>query len=163
MKAEEFIGNGFYLNEYLKIKLLVCMQKLEIWLLPIFLFGMKDVVSWNAMNAGYVQKELEEPFWSRRNMKSQISGSVAVSSGLVDVYLKYSDPDDGFQVFDNSLERNVVVSAIIRTLIILRKVLEVIGIDEAQLFEELYDFFSRAADDDGKTVIVAGLDGDYLR
>ncbi|PIN01158.1 Thymidine kinase [Handroanthus impetiginosus] len=41
--------------------------------------------------------------------------------------------------------------------------LEVIGIDEAQFFEDLYDFCSKAADLDGKTVIIAGLDGDYLR
>ncbi|KAL5574929.1 hypothetical protein UlMin_016628 [Ulmus minor] len=41
--------------------------------------------------------------------------------------------------------------------------LDVIGIDEAQFFEDLYDFCQEAADHDGKTVIVAGLDGDYLR
>nr|XP_016502806.1 PREDICTED: thymidine kinase a-like [Nicotiana tabacum] len=41
--------------------------------------------------------------------------------------------------------------------------LEVIGIDEAQFFEDLYDFCTEAADHDGKIVIVAGLDGDYLR
>ncbi|KAB2079364.1 hypothetical protein ES319_A06G227500v1 [Gossypium barbadense] len=41
--------------------------------------------------------------------------------------------------------------------------LDVIGIDEAQFFEDLYDFCCEAADHDGKTVIVAGLDGDYLR
>ncbi|KAL8238082.1 hypothetical protein R6Q59_019163 [Mikania micrantha] len=41
--------------------------------------------------------------------------------------------------------------------------LDVIGIDEAQFFDDLYDFCCKAADDDGKTVIVAGLDGDYLR
>ncbi|KAK6774878.1 hypothetical protein RDI58_025879 [Solanum bulbocastanum] len=41
--------------------------------------------------------------------------------------------------------------------------LEVIGIDEAQFFEDLYDFCSEVADHDGKIVIVAGLDGDYLR
>ncbi|XP_050236380.1 thymidine kinase a-like isoform X2 [Mercurialis annua] len=41
--------------------------------------------------------------------------------------------------------------------------LDVIGIDEAQFFGDLYDFCREAADDDGKTVIVAGLDGDYLR
>ncbi|EOX93431.1 hypothetical protein QUC31_004132 [Theobroma cacao] len=41
--------------------------------------------------------------------------------------------------------------------------LDVIGIDEAQFFEDLYDFCCEAADQDGKTVIVAGLDGDYLR
>ncbi|KAM1455300.1 hypothetical protein TB2_004529 [Malus domestica] len=41
--------------------------------------------------------------------------------------------------------------------------LDVIGIDEAQFFEDLYDFCSEAADHDGKKVIVAGLDGDYLR
>lgn len=41
--------------------------------------------------------------------------------------------------------------------------LDVIGIDEAQFFDDLYDFCREAADHDGKTVIVAGLDGDYLR
>lgn len=41
--------------------------------------------------------------------------------------------------------------------------LDVIGIDEAQFFEDLYEFCCNAADCDGKTVIVAGLDGDYLR
>ncbi|XP_059624806.1 thymidine kinase a-like [Cornus florida] len=41
--------------------------------------------------------------------------------------------------------------------------LDVIGIDEAQFFDDLYDFCRKAADHDGKTVIVAGLDGDYLR
>lgn len=40
---------------------------------------------------------------------------------------------------------------------------DVIGIDEAQFFGDLYDFCRKAADHDGKTVIVAGLDGDYLR
>lgn len=43
------------------------------------------------------------------------------------------------------------------------KKLDVIGIDEAQFFEDLYDFCFKAADHDGKTVVVAGLDGDYLR
>ncbi|KAL5193885.1 Thymidine kinase a [Glycine soja] len=41
--------------------------------------------------------------------------------------------------------------------------LDVIGIDEAQFFVDLYEFCCKAADEDGKTVIVAGLDGDYLR
>ncbi|CAM8891061.1 unnamed protein product [Rhodiola kirilowii] len=41
--------------------------------------------------------------------------------------------------------------------------LDVIGIDEAQFFEDLYDFCCTAADKDGKTIIVAGLDGDFLR
>ncbi|URD75395.1 thymidine kinase [Musa troglodytarum] len=41
--------------------------------------------------------------------------------------------------------------------------LNVIGIDEAQFFEDLYDFCCNAADHDGKIVVVAGLDGDYLR
>ncbi|CAL5403365.1 unnamed protein product [Camellia sinensis] len=41
--------------------------------------------------------------------------------------------------------------------------LDVIGIDEAQFFGDLYDFCCEVADHDGKTVIVAGLDGDYLR
>lgn len=38
-----------------------------------------------------------------------------------------------------------------------------IGIDEAQFFTDLYEFCCEAADHDGKTVIVSGLDGDYLR
>ncbi|XP_072992703.1 thymidine kinase-like [Typha latifolia] len=41
--------------------------------------------------------------------------------------------------------------------------LDVIGIDEAQFFGDLYDFCCNAADHDGKIVVVAGLDGDYLR
>ncbi|KAF4368768.1 hypothetical protein F8388_021380 [Cannabis sativa] len=41
--------------------------------------------------------------------------------------------------------------------------LDVIGIDEAQFFGDLYDFCREAADLDGKTIIVSGLDGDYLR
>ncbi|XP_030533359.2 thymidine kinase a-like [Rhodamnia argentea] len=41
--------------------------------------------------------------------------------------------------------------------------LDVIGIDEAQFFEDLYDFCREAADRDGKVLVVAGLDGDYLR
>ncbi|XP_078430707.1 pentatricopeptide repeat-containing protein At4g16470-like [Wolffia australiana] len=40
---------------------------------------------------------------------------------------------------------------------------DVIGIDEAQFFKDLKDFCSKAADHDGKIVIVAGLDGDYRR
>ncbi|CAN0927211.1 Thymidine kinase, partial [Linum grandiflorum] len=41
--------------------------------------------------------------------------------------------------------------------------IDVIGIDEAQFFDDLYDFCCKAADEDGKIVVVAGLDGDYLR
>ncbi|BAT87543.1 hypothetical protein LR48_Vigan09g198600 [Vigna angularis] len=41
--------------------------------------------------------------------------------------------------------------------------LDVIGIDEAQFFDDLYEFCRQAADDDGKTVIVSGLDGNYMR
>ncbi|CDP17460.1 unnamed protein product [Coffea canephora] len=41
--------------------------------------------------------------------------------------------------------------------------LQVIGIDQSQFFEDLYDFCREAADHDSKTVIVTGLDGDYLR
>ncbi|KAL0738455.1 hypothetical protein Bca4012_014665 [Brassica carinata] len=44
-----------------------------------------------------------------------------------------------------------------------RNRLDVIGIDEAQFFGDLYEFCRQAADEEGKTVIVAGLDGDYLR
>eukprot|EP00252_Welwitschia_mirabilis_P024931 TRINITY_DN7613_c0_g1_i1.p1 TRINITY_DN7613_c0_g1~~TRINITY_DN7613_c0_g1_i1.p1 ORF type:complete len:337 (-),score=54.74 TRINITY_DN7613_c0_g1_i1:299-1309(-) len=43
------------------------------------------------------------------------------------------------------------------------KKVDVIGIDEAQFFKDLYSFCQIAADRDGKTLIVAGLDGDYLR
>lgn len=41
--------------------------------------------------------------------------------------------------------------------------MEVIGIDEAQFFDDLLDFCQGAADLDNKTIIVAGLDGDFLR
>ncbi|KAG6492563.1 hypothetical protein ZIOFF_047526 [Zingiber officinale] len=40
--------------------------------------------------------------------------------------------------------------------------LDVIGIDEAQFFVDLYDFCCNATDRDQKIVIVVGLDGDYL-
>lgn len=43
------------------------------------------------------------------------------------------------------------------------KQLDVIGIDEAQFFDDLYEFCREAADHDGKIIVVAGLDGDYLR
>jgi len=40
----------------------------------------------------------------------------------------------------------------------------IVAIDEAQFFgEDLVEFCTRAADDDAKTVVVAGLDGDFLR
>lgn len=38
-----------------------------------------------------------------------------------------------------------------------------IDIDEAQFLEDLNDFCCNAAYLDGKTLIFAGLDGDYLR
>ncbi|XP_028092887.1 thymidine kinase a-like, partial [Camellia sinensis] len=40
--------------------------------------------------------------------------------------------------------------------------LDVVGIDEVQFFGDLYDFCCKVADHDGKTVIVAELDRDYL-
>ena len=39
----------------------------------------------------------------------------------------------------------------------------VIAIDEAQFFSDLMEFCTRAADEDGKEIIVAGLDGDFRR
>lgn len=54
-------------------------------------------------------------------------------------------------------------SIIANTCSLPNKQLEVIGIDEAQFFDDLYDFCCKAADHDGKTLIIAGLDGDYLR
>eukprot|EP00249_Psilotum_nudum_P005293 c18742_g1_i1 orf=358-1419(+) len=41
--------------------------------------------------------------------------------------------------------------------------LDVIGIDEAQFFKDIYTFCQVAADQEAKTLIVAGLDGDFLR
>ncbi|KAF0916143.1 hypothetical protein E2562_000743 [Oryza meyeriana var. granulata] len=41
---------------------------------------------------------------------------------------------------------------------------DAIGIDEAQFFDDdVHDFCCKAADRDGKIVVVAGLDGDYKR
>ena len=41
--------------------------------------------------------------------------------------------------------------------------LDVIGIDEAQFLTDLVSFCQFAADYEGKTLIIAGLDGDFLR
>lgn len=41
--------------------------------------------------------------------------------------------------------------------------IEVFAIDEAQFFGDLMEFCLRAADHDGKLVLVAGLDGDFRR
>ena len=41
--------------------------------------------------------------------------------------------------------------------------LDVIGIDEAQFLMDLVSFCQFAADYEGKTLIIAGLDGDFLR
>eukprot|EP00899_Mesostigma_viride_P007488 jgi/Mesvir1/16740/Mv15122-RA.1 len=43
------------------------------------------------------------------------------------------------------------------------KDVEMVGIDEAQFFEDLEPFCAAAADLLGKTVVVAGLDGDFRR
>lgn len=40
---------------------------------------------------------------------------------------------------------------------------EVVAIDEGQFFPDLEEFCCTAADEDGKQVIVAGLDGDFRR
>ena len=40
---------------------------------------------------------------------------------------------------------------------------QVIAVDEAQFFPDLVDFAARAADEDGKAVLLAGLDGDFRR
>ncbi|CAI5527949.1 unnamed protein product, partial [Closterium sp. Naga37s-1] len=37
----------------------------------------------------------------------------------------------------------------------------VIGVDEAQFIHGLVEFSLRAADHDGKTLFIAGLDGDF--
>eukprot|EP00250_Pteridium_aquilinum_P028166 c36690_g1_i1 orf=2-1054(-) len=41
--------------------------------------------------------------------------------------------------------------------------LDLIGIDEAQFLKDLYSFCQVAADYEGKTLIIAGLDGDFQR
>jgi hypothetical protein len=41
--------------------------------------------------------------------------------------------------------------------------IDTIAIDEAQFFPDLLDFCSYAADQEGKHLLVAGLDGDYMR
>lgn len=41
--------------------------------------------------------------------------------------------------------------------------MQVIAIDEAQFFPDLYKFCCEAANEDQKHVIVAGLDGDFRR
>ena len=40
---------------------------------------------------------------------------------------------------------------------------EVLVVEEGQFFEDLFDFVVKSVDIDNKRVIVAGLDGDYMR
>jgi thymidine kinase len=49
------------------------------------------------------------------------------------------------------------------TLMTLYTAADVIAIDEAQFFPDLTDFCTFAADHDDKRVVLAGLDGDFLR
>lgn len=51
----------------------------------------------------------------------------------------------------------------LKTITTLSEGYDVIGVDEAQLFSNLYDFVSHLVDKCGKKVIVAGLSGDYNR
>ncbi|KAG8385846.1 hypothetical protein BUALT_Bualt03G0087600 [Buddleja alternifolia] len=139
---------GFSPDEYLKIKLLILYAKsgdLDTAHILFDMLLMKNLISWNAIIAGYVQKGLEEVglslYYRMRQhgwmpdqytfasvfracsslaileqgkqahgvlIKSQISGNVVVNSALMDMYFKCSSPYDGFQVFDKSLERNVI-------------------------------------------------------
>ncbi|KAL8534064.1 hypothetical protein ACS0TY_010183 [Phlomoides rotata] len=41
-------------------------------------------------------------------IKSQVSVNVVVNSALMDMYFKCSSPNDGVQIFDKSVERNVL-------------------------------------------------------
>jgi thymidine kinase len=58
---------------------------------------------------------------------------------------------DGMKSSDISLEMNTIMSY------------DVIGIDEAQLFDKIYDVIMYIAETLNKRVIVAGLSGDYKR
>lgn len=51
----------------------------------------------------------------------------------------------------------------LKNIISLSEKYDVIGIDEAQLFTDLYEFVKQLVDESGKKVIVAGLSGDYNR
>ncbi|KAL6520484.1 hypothetical protein OROHE_017072 [Orobanche hederae] len=139
---------AFIPDEYLKIKLLILYAKSgDLDAAQVLFNGLviKNLIPWNALIAGYVQKGLEELglslFHKMRKygwmpdqytfasilkacsslaileqgkqahgilIKSQINENVVVNSALIDMYFKCSSPQDGFRVFDKSLERNVV-------------------------------------------------------
>ncbi|KAK9993274.1 hypothetical protein SO802_022977 [Lithocarpus litseifolius] len=69
---------------------------------------------------------------------------------------------NGSQFFFKGDKQSNELHELIREMTCILKYADVIGIDEAQLFEDLYDFCREAADHDGQRVIVAGLDGNYL-
>lgn len=139
---------GFVPDEYLKIKILILYAKSGDLDSAHILFDMlltKNLIPWNALIAGYVQKGMEEVGLSlyhkmRKHgwapdqytfssvfracsslaileqgkqahgvlIKSQIHGNVVVTSALMDMYFKCSSPNDGFRVFDKSVNRNVI-------------------------------------------------------
>ncbi len=140
---------GYDPNEYLKTKLLILYMKSGDLGTAHVLFDNlreKNLVSWNAMIAGYVQKGLEEVglnlYYKMRQtgfipdqytfasvfrvcatlatlehgkqahavlIKCQIRENVVVNSALMDMYFKCSSLSDGHQVFDRSLNRNVIM------------------------------------------------------
>ncbi|KAK3036914.1 hypothetical protein RJ639_030879 [Escallonia herrerae] len=189
---------GFVPNEYLKTKLLILYAKAGDLDTAHVLFEKlytKNLVSWNAMLAGYVQKGLEDVGLSLYYRMKQFGiipdqytfasvfracatlaileqGKQAHGILIKSIAIIKSNKDtryglDSIVTHDgeklpcwpladlSSFRKKIGLHAYNK--------LDVIGIDEAQFFGDLHDFCSKAADHDGKTVIVAGLDGDYLR
>ncbi|GLU20587.1 hypothetical protein SLE2022_367780 [Rubroshorea leprosula] len=94
----QMIVVGYVSNEYLKIKLLILYAKSGNLRTASILFDKlfkKNLISWNAMISGFVQKGC-------------VTENVVVNSALMDMYFKCCGLDDGRKVFDKSLDRNVV-------------------------------------------------------
>ncbi|KAL6990669.1 thymidine kinase [Sarracenia purpurea var. burkii] len=113
-----------------------------------------SLISWNAIIAGHMQNGLVEIglnlYYKMR--QSALTPDQYTFASVFRACATLATLHQGKQAhgvfIKNQISGNVVNCAH----------LEVTGIDEAQFFEDLYDFCRMTADWDGKMVIVAGLD-----
>ncbi|KAJ4828511.1 hypothetical protein Tsubulata_049614 [Turnera subulata] len=140
----QMVVTGHVPDEYLKTKLLILYAKSGDLRTVHVLFNElkeKTLISWNALVAGNVAI-----IKSNKDTRYGLD-SIVTHDGVKLPCWALSRLSSFKQTFGSDAYKQ----------------LDVIGIDEAQFFDDLYDFCREVSDHDGKTVIVAGLDGDYLR